>query len=165
MDSHELGKYSSSEIHPWHFSRYFIFSLLHILIVQRGFVVIVPYMHIMFFDHIHTLILSYPPLPLKALQLVLGNELLEVRELQFKNRNWHTTGCHTVCHEQGLCGNGGHPGPPGLDGQQVPDLEPLYSSCRRRTSTPMRWTLLDSGPPSWQLTARSMLLLMGIRIQ
>jgi hypothetical protein len=29
----------------------------------------------------------------------------------------------------------------------------------------MRWTLLDSGPPSWQLTARSMLLLMGIRIQ
>jgi hypothetical protein len=51
------------------------------------------------------------------------------------------------------------------DGQQVPDLEPLYRSCRRRTSTPTRRTLIDSGPSSWQLTARSMLLLKGIKIQ
>jgi hypothetical protein len=101
---------------------------------------------------------------LKALQLVLGSEDLEVRELQFKNRIWDTTGCHTVCHEQGLYGHVGHPWPPELDGQQVTDLEPLYSSCRRRTSTPMR-TLIDSGPSSWQLTARSTLLLKGIRIQ
>jgi hypothetical protein len=40
----------------------------------------------MYIDHIHPLILSYPPLPLKVLQLVVGNEHLEVRELQFKNR-------------------------------------------------------------------------------
>jgi hypothetical protein len=147
-------------------SRYFIFySLLHILIVQKGFVVIFPYMHIMYFDHIHPLILSYPPLPLKALQLLVGNEHLEVRELQFNNRTWHTTGCPTVFHEQSLCGHGGHAQPPGLDGHQVPDLEPLYRSCRRRNSTPMRRTLIDSGPSSWQLTARSMLLLKGIRIQ
>jgi hypothetical protein len=85
--------------------------------------------------------------------------------LQFKNRTWHTTGYHTVCHEQGLCGHGGHPWPPGLDGQQIPDLEPLYSSCRRRSSTSIRRTLLYSGPSSWHLTARSMMLLKGIRIQ
>jgi hypothetical protein len=61
-------------------------SLFHILIVQRGFPVIFPYMNTMYFDHIHPLILFYPPLPLKALQLVVGNEHLELRELQFKNR-------------------------------------------------------------------------------
>jgi hypothetical protein len=157
----------SSEIHPWLFSSYFIFySLLHILIVQKGFIVIFPYMHIMYFDHTHPLIFSYPPLPLKTLQVLVGNEHLEVWELQFKNRTWHTTGFPTVWHEQVLCVHGGHAQPPGLDGHQVvPDLEPLYRSCRRRTSTPIRRTLIDSGPSSWQLTARSMLLLKGIRIQ
>jgi hypothetical protein len=138
---------------------------LHILIAQKVFVVIFPYMHIMYFDHIHPLILSYPPLPLKTLQLLLGNEHPEVRELQFNNRTWHTTGCHTVCHEQGLCGHGGHPPPPGLDGQQVPDLEPLNRNCGKRTSPPMRRTLIDSGLSFWQLTARSMLLLKGIKLQ
>jgi hypothetical protein len=122
-------------------------------------------MHIMYFDHIHLLILSYLPLTLKVLQLVVGNEHLEVRDVQFKNRTWHTTGCPTVCHEQGLCGHGRYPQPPELDGQQVPDLEPLYRSFRRRTSTPMRWNLVDSGPSSWHLTASSILLLKGIRIQ
>jgi hypothetical protein len=122
-------------------------------------------MHIMYVDHIHPLILSYPPLPLKVLQLLVCNEHVEVTELQFKNRTWQTTWFPTVCHEQGLCGHGGHPQPPGLDGQQVPDLEPLYRSCRRRTSTPISRTLIDSGPSFWQLTARSMLLLEGIRIQ
>jgi hypothetical protein len=134
-----LEKCFSSDIHPWHFSMYIIFySLLHILIVQRGSVLLFPHMHILYFDHIHPFILSYPPLPMKSLQLVVGNEDPEVRQVQLKNRTWHTTGCPTVCHKQGLCGHGGHPQPPGLDGQQVPDLEPLYSSCRRRTSTPMR---------------------------
>jgi hypothetical protein len=138
---------------------------LYILIVQRSFVVIFPYMKIKYFDHIHPFILSYPPLPLKVLRLLIGNEYMEVRELLFKNRTWHTTSCPTVCHEQGLCGHGGHPQPPGLDGHQVPDIEPLYRSCRRRTSIPMRKAFIDSGPTSWQLTARRMLLLKDIRIE
>jgi hypothetical protein len=134
---------------PGIFPRYFIFySLLHVLIVQKGFVVIFPYMYIMYFDHVHALILCYPPLPLKALQLFVGNEHLEVRELQFKNRTGHRTGCPTVCHEEGLCRYGGHLQPPCLDGQQVPDLELLYRSCRRRTSTPMRRPLIDFVPSS-----------------
>jgi hypothetical protein len=146
-------------------SRYFIFySLLHILIVQKGFVVIFPYMHIMYFDHIHPLILLSPWKHCSC-WWAMSTWRWESCNSRTEPGTQQDVMCPTVCHKQGLCGHGGHAQPPGLHGHQVPDLEPLYRSCRRRNSTPMRRTLIDSGPSSWQLTARSMLLLKGIRIQ